>query len=346
MDDYNLDSLNESRNEWTCRFLDILTPHLNEGIHSIFNEAYVLCKTNEEEEKYLMTFQNLLSRVPSWNQTIIDDECKRIIEKSRCKYLNDLLTCIHIIQLKVLTNVRVCKNQKQVDIDIPKLESYIHKVYINIARKLYKNIFLFEKDCSPLQKQKNNREFETIIKECILLTIRDNIPIDKILRAYMSEKMEEEVEEVVEVKQTDSSANDVSSKSETTKVDPVKNEPAKADPVKVDPVKVEPLKTEPEKIQPPPIKVDTIETVPSAVPLSVENTDVSDSVSKIESPSEQSQESKTVIDFTASEDPINKLEEVRPRAISFDDKVDEIGLDALELNDFDIDTAPAMSLNE
>ena len=212
MDDYNLDSLNESRNEWTCRFLDILTPHLNEGIHSIFNEAYVLCKTNEEEEKYLMTFQNLLSRVPSWNQTIIDDECKRIIEKSRCKYLNDLLTCIHIIQLKVLTNVRVCKNQKQVDIDIPKLESYIHKVYINIARKLYKNIFLFEKDCSPLQKQKNNREFETIIKECILLTIRDNIPIDKILRAYMSEKMEEEVEEVVEEKQPENLANDVSSK--------------------------------------------------------------------------------------------------------------------------------------
>ena len=341
MDDYNLDSLNESRNEWTCRFLDILTPHLNEGIHSIFNEAYVLCKTNEEEEKYLMTFQNLLSRVPSWNQTIIDDECKRIVEKSRCKYLNDLLTCIHIIQLKVLTNVRVCKNQKQVDIDIPKLESYIHKVYINIARKLYKNIFLFEKDCSPLQKQKNNREFETIIKECILLTIRDNIPIDKILRAYMSEKMEEEVEEVVEEKQPENSANDVSSKSETTKVDPVKNEPVKAEPVKV-----EPLKTEPEKIQPPPIKVDTIETVPPAVPLSVENTDVSDSVSKIEHPSEQPQESKTVIDFTASEDPINKLEEVRPRAISFDNKVDEIGLDALELNDFDIDTAPTMSLNE
>ena len=92
-----------------------------------------------------MTFQNLLSRVPSWNQTIIDDECKRIVEKSRCKYLNDLLTCIHIIQLKVLTNVRVCKNQKQVDIDIPKLESYIHKVYINIARKLYKNIFFLKR---------------------------------------------------------------------------------------------------------------------------------------------------------------------------------------------------------
>ena len=111
MDDYNIDSLSESKNEWTIRLMNTLTPHLNEGIVSIFNEAYNLCKTNGEDEKYLMTFQNLLSRVPSWNQSMIDDECMRIVDASKCGYLNDLLTCVHIIQLKLLTNVRVCKNQ-------------------------------------------------------------------------------------------------------------------------------------------------------------------------------------------------------------------------------------------
>ena len=118
-----------------------------------------------------------------------------IIDSSRCGYLNDLLTCVHVIQLKTLTNVRVCRNQKKIDIDIPKLNVFIHKTYVNIARKLYKNIYLFDQDSSPLQKQKNNREFELIIRECIVDTIRSSIPTDKILRAYMSEKMEEEIEE-------------------------------------------------------------------------------------------------------------------------------------------------------
>lgn len=193
MDDYNIDSLNECRNEWTARLVNILVPHLNDGINSIFNESYQMCKTNDELEKYLMTFQNLLSRVPSWNQNIVDDETKRIIEKSNCTYLNDLLTCVHVTQLKILTNVRVCKNQKKIDIDIPKIEKFVHRTYIAIARKLYKNIYLFEQECSPLSKQKNNRELELIIRECIINTIRETIPIDKILRAYMSEKMEEEV---------------------------------------------------------------------------------------------------------------------------------------------------------
>ena len=195
MDDYHTDSLYESRNEWMARFVNTLIPHLNEGIVSIFKEAYKLCQDNDETEKYLMTFQNLLSRVPSWNQTIIDNETTRIIDSSRCGYLNDLLTCVHVIQLKTLTNVRVCRNQKKIDIDIPKLNVFIHKTYVNIARKLYKNIYLFDQDSSPLQKQKNNREFELIIRECIVDTIRSSIPTDKILRAYMSEKMEEEIEE-------------------------------------------------------------------------------------------------------------------------------------------------------
>ena len=82
MDDYNIDSLNECRNEWTARLVNILVPHLNDGINSIFNESYQICKKlMMKSKKYLMTFQNLLSRVLSWNQNIVDDETKRIIEK-------------------------------------------------------------------------------------------------------------------------------------------------------------------------------------------------------------------------------------------------------------------------
>jgi hypothetical protein len=129
---------------------------------------------------------------------IVEEEIKRIIEKSGCNYLEDLITCVHIIQMKVLTSVRVGNRQKQIDISIPKLEHFIHKVYINVARKTYMNVYLFEKNVNPLQIQKNNRELELIVQECILITIRDSIPTEAIIRAYLDESVEQEEEVIIE----------------------------------------------------------------------------------------------------------------------------------------------------
>lgn len=197
MDDFVLSNLNESRNEWCSRLVSILSPRIIEGIRSIFNESWKISVDNKEVDKYLMTFQNFLCRVPKWNSTIIDEERQRIIEKSGCNYLEDLITCVHIIQLKVLTCVRVGQRQKKIDISIPKLNDFLHKVYINVASKVYKNAYLFDKNATPLVQQKHNREFEVITEECILKTIRDSIPTEAIVRAYLDESVEQEEEEIV-----------------------------------------------------------------------------------------------------------------------------------------------------
>lgn len=198
MDDFVISNLHESRNEWCSRLVSVLTPVVVEGIRSIFNEAWKMCLDNDEASKYLMSFQNLLSRVPKWNNIIVDEERKRIIERSGCDYLEDLITCVHIIQLKVLTCIRVGNKQKKIDISIPKLDVFIHKVYIHVARKVYMNVYLFEKNISPLQIQKNNRELETIVQECILTTIRESVPTEAIIRAYMDENIEQEEEVIIE----------------------------------------------------------------------------------------------------------------------------------------------------
>ena len=205
MDDFVISNLHESRNEWCSRLVSIFTPLVIDGMRSIFNESWKICADNDEMNKYLMTFQNLLSRVPKWNNTIIEDERKRIIERSGCDYLEDLISCVHIIQLKVLTCIRVGSKQKKIDISIPNLDTFIHKVYINTARKIYSNVYLFEKNLSPLQLQKNNRELENIVQECIMMAIRESIPTEAIIRAYMDENVEHEeqvfIEDVEESKQ-------------------------------------------------------------------------------------------------------------------------------------------------
>ena len=197
MDDFNVSSLHESKNEWGARLLTIMTPLIIEGFKSIFDESVKLCRENDEMDKYLMTFQNLITRIPKWNSNIIEQERKRIIERSCCSYLEELVTCVHIIQLKLLTAMRVGQKQKKIDINIPKLDDFIHKAYINVARKVYKNVYLFELNSAPLQVQRHNRELEIIVQECILNAVRESIPIEHILKAYMDETVEEDVIEEI-----------------------------------------------------------------------------------------------------------------------------------------------------
>jgi len=241
MDDFNINVLNESKNEWCGRLLNILTPYILEGLKSIFDESLKLCKTNGEMDKYLMTFQNFISRIPKWSQTIIEEERNRIIERSGCNYLEDLITCVHIIQLKVLTAVRVGQKQKKIDIDIPKLDVFIHKVYINIARKIYTNVYLFDINLTSLKIQKNNRQIEIIIQESIMNTIRDSIPVETILRAYMDETVEEDVIEEIKEKE-------IKDKKEIEELKSKLNVPSKV--IQEEEHKPEPIYNESDDIQP------------------------------------------------------------------------------------------------
>lgn len=201
MDDFVLENLQASRNDFCSRLINLLTPHIHSGLKSIFDEAWKLCIENDETTKYLMTFQNFLLRVPKWNASIIEKETQRISEQSGCSHIEELITCVHIIHLKTLTCVRAGSKQKKIDIAIPKLSEFIHKVYINVARKVYSNVYLFEKNKQHLQIQKNNYHLEGLIKECILNTIRDSIPIEHLLKVYIEDQFIEEDTEVVDTEE-------------------------------------------------------------------------------------------------------------------------------------------------
>jgi hypothetical protein len=223
MDDFNVSSLHESKNEWGARLLTIVTPHIIDGLKSIFEEAVKLCRDNNEMDKYLMTFQNFITRIPKWNSNIIETEKNRIVERSGCGYLEDLVTCVHIIQLKLLSAIRVGQKQKKIDITIPKLDDFIHKIYINVARKIYKNVYLFELNIPPLQTQKHHRELEIIVQECILNTVRDSIPVEAILQAYMDETIEEHVVEEIKEQEIEDPNKDAKNDSPTQVISETKD---------------------------------------------------------------------------------------------------------------------------
>jgi hypothetical protein len=66
------------------------------------------------------------------------------------------------------------------------------------TQTVYSNVYLFEKNIAPLTVQKHMRELEVIIQECILTAIRESIPTEDIIKAYMDEAVEHEEEIVIE----------------------------------------------------------------------------------------------------------------------------------------------------
>ena len=227
MDDYNSNLLNDSNSEWSIRLMNILSGHIIDGFRSIFSEAMEVCQKNDEAEKYLMTFQNYLSMIPKWNQNVVDAEVGRIKESSKCKYLEDLITCVHILQLKILSCVRTGNQNKKIDIDIPCFKTFLHNVYINIARKLYSNIYLFQIDVTSLQQQKHNREFEIIVQSCLMNTIRDNIPVEQLLKQYIDETQEVDVEKVEKIIEKPSTSNENTEENKEDKTSNVEKDDSK-----------------------------------------------------------------------------------------------------------------------
>ena len=172
MDDYNVNVLSEAKNEYSCRLVSILTPVIIEGIKSIFKEAEDLCIKNDEDDKYLMTFQNFLQRVPKWNSSMID-ESKRIIRVTDYNYLEDLVMRSYYTS-QILTSVRVSQNKK-IDIDI---KLFFYSSCLSNSLEKFIKMFIFEKDNFHCNIKKT-WEMEIICQK-FLTQLEHPIPVDKI----------------------------------------------------------------------------------------------------------------------------------------------------------------------
>ena len=74
-----------------------MKPCIYQGIKSIFLDAKDICQQENTPDNVLMTFQDLLSRIPKWSQEIINKEYERIVDESKCDWIEDLLKVIYLI---------------------------------------------------------------------------------------------------------------------------------------------------------------------------------------------------------------------------------------------------------
>ena len=173
----------QAKIEYTKQLINTLKPHMYDGIKSIYDDAKELYRENSSTS-LLFIFRTLLEKIPEWNNELIVNETDRIMDCSKCDWLDELVTAVYISHTKILMSIGSNNNNK-INLTIPKLINFIHKCYINIARELWKNPLLFSESISGFEYQKNIQTIETIICDCIENTIRISLPVKEILKEHL-----------------------------------------------------------------------------------------------------------------------------------------------------------------
>jgi hypothetical protein len=189
----------EAKGEYTRQLCVFLVPALETYILSLLEEAKAQAPS---PQKVLWQFQTLLQGIPDWNQDKVLKETGKIQSDCNCDYLEELLTAVFIAHTKVLSAIRLTTRQKKLQITIPKMDHFIHRLLSESARSLWTNAYLFA-DTNAIDKQKNFRQVSSLLNDSVLQAIRGLLPVKSILREYLHDEegeidAEEEKKESVE----------------------------------------------------------------------------------------------------------------------------------------------------
>uniref|UniRef100_A0A6C0D9T7 Uncharacterized protein n=1 Tax=viral metagenome TaxID=1070528 RepID=A0A6C0D9T7_9ZZZZ len=185
-----LNFLVETKQEYTTQLINIITPIIYDGLQSIYSEVVHISTS----DNILKNFQTFMKRIPKWNNEIIQKETNRIMNNTKSyTWLEDLIRATIKSNIIVLTYNPSFKNQVKVDPKLYqdiKIDDFIHKIYIECARELWNNPYLFYHNYPPIELKRNQRDSILLIKDCIREAIRKLLPVKHILNIYLGEEME------------------------------------------------------------------------------------------------------------------------------------------------------------
>ena len=172
------------------RFSLMVIPNVSDGVWSVYDNAKLICEKNGQPDQILMTFQNLLTRIPEWKDDVLQAEVKRIVTASKCSYLEELLTGVLLTYLRAFAAVQF-RGEKEDSVDLqferPPLSRFIHELYKESARKCWEHAFLFRTVGVRAEQQARNRQDIVKLLDGALDTVLDSfLPWQSIVTKYFS----------------------------------------------------------------------------------------------------------------------------------------------------------------
>lgn len=179
----------ETKTEYTIQLTNILVPIIYEGIASIYEDAIKIANQDEE----LKTFQIFLKKIPKWNNSLLENETKRILYISTCSdLLKNLVNAVIKANIMILTNTHP-SNKSSLKINTKfDFKEFIHNCYIESARIFYNNPYLFYHKQSIYDINRNQKDAKDNIKNAIIEAIRKMLPLKMIINEYLGNSFKDD----------------------------------------------------------------------------------------------------------------------------------------------------------
>lgn len=174
----NLNVLVEAKKEYIYQLNTIMCPVMIETLWEIYNEAKKISKG----KKVLLTYQKLLREIVNWNNHMVKQHSEKI--SNTCGWFNDLLAAVFVSYVKIFSSVRLNVGSKKISIKLPTNDVFIHGCYINAAKDIYKDPYVFHDEMTDYEREE---KLFARLGNCIEATIKEMVPVKEILNTYISQ---------------------------------------------------------------------------------------------------------------------------------------------------------------
>ena len=178
-DNQNLNILVEAKKEYLNQLNTLMSPIMIETFQNLYEEARKMSKG----KKVLIQYQKLLKEVVNWNNHMVRQHTCNISDS--CSWFNDLLAAVFVSFVKILSSVRLnnCP-AKKISIKLPTNDVFVHGCYIAAAKDIYKDPYIFHDESTEYER---DEKLFTRFGACIENTVKEMVPVQEILKAYISQ---------------------------------------------------------------------------------------------------------------------------------------------------------------
>jgi hypothetical protein len=180
-----LNVLVEAKKEYLSQLCSLMCPVMIQAFQDLYVDAQKLSKG----KRVLLQYQKLLQEVPNWNDHIVKQNSDNVCNS--CSWFSDLLAAVFVSFVKILSSVRLKTDTKKISIKLPTNELFVHTCYINAAKDLYKDPYIYDEE---MNEHVRDSKLSVRFTLCIESTIKELLPIQQILETYMKQQGGESVD--------------------------------------------------------------------------------------------------------------------------------------------------------
>lgn len=193
----DLQNVISAKNEYLMSLHKIISPFVIKFLKDTYAEAVQKVGARNSFRE----FQTKLQEIRSWNADVIGAHAREIEQKH--PVLTKLLAAAFVSLVKILSSIRISSVRPKIKLTIPANDRFIHRVFKLTAKYMYTHPYAV--------RDADNDELEEVISKAVENAVRDMIPMNDVLSAYLSTTVDQEsgVDPVLSPDVSDKEENDL-----------------------------------------------------------------------------------------------------------------------------------------